>query len=692
SWTDITARKVAEAEVSRISAELTQLIDTANAPIFGVDALMQVNEWNQSSASITGYEKAEVLGRNLVSDFITDEYRESVRSVLAAALAGKETSNYEFPLFTKSGSRVEVLLNASTRRDVEGNIVGVVGVGQDITARKVAEAEVSRIGAELTQLIDTANAPIFGVDAWMQVNEWNQSSASITGYEKAEVLGRNLVSDFITDEYRESVRSVLASALAGEETSNYEFPLFTKSGSRVEVLLNASSRRDVEGNIVGVVGVGQDITARKVAEAELKDERVQLTVRVAERTAELSAANTDLAAASRAKDEFLAGMSHELRTPLNAILNLSESLREGVYGSMNERQERSVGMVEESGRHLLLLINDILDLAKVESGTIRLSMALVNAEDICQASVRFIKESAQRKRLKVIISFDQRVTSIRADERRLKQILVNLLTNAVKFTPEGGTIGLEVTGNSEDNSVQFSVWDTGIGISPDEQSRLFTPFVQLDAGLDRKYEGTGLGLSLVAAMADMQGGSVEVTSLGHGQGSRFTISLPWSETLSVRSSHASSDTVLSLDTSHVSGVNFEEAPGAEPEMDSEPLLLLAEDNEYNITSICDFLQAEGYRLVVARNGVEAIELTRRERPDLILMDIQMPKLDGLSATIEIRKDPEFSGVPIVALTALAMSGDRERCLAAGANEYLSKPVSLRQLSDAIKILLSVSHE
>ncbi len=183
-------------ETARSAAELTQLIDTANAPIFGIDPEGRVNEWNQTAVRISGFDKAEVMGRELVVDFITEEYKESVDAVIAKALLGKDTANFEFPLYTKDMQRVDVLLNATTRRDVEGDIVGVIGVGQDITAVKRLQMETARSAAELTQLIDTANAPIFGIDPEGRVNEWNQTAVRISGFDKAEVMGRELVGRF----------------------------------------------------------------------------------------------------------------------------------------------------------------------------------------------------------------------------------------------------------------------------------------------------------------------------------------------------------------------------------------------------------------------------------------------------------------------------------------------------------------
>ena len=267
---DITEINAGKAELSRVANDLTLLIDTANAPIFGIDADGLVNEWNRKAVEITGFAKEEVVGRDLVRKFITAEFQDSVQEVLHKALAGEETANFEFPLYTKDGRRVEVLLNAATRRDTSGSIVGVVGVGQDITEINQSQEELSRVATDLTRLIDTANAPIFGIDADGLVNEWNFKAAEITGYTKEEVVGRSLVKDFITPEFQDSVQEVLQNALRGKETANFEFPLYTKDGEPVDILLNAATRRGPEGSIVGVVGVGQNITELKLEKVELQ--------------------------------------------------------------------------------------------------------------------------------------------------------------------------------------------------------------------------------------------------------------------------------------------------------------------------------------------------------------------------------------------------------------------------------------
>ena len=239
---DITKITETQSELSRVAEDMKQGIDTANAPIFGIDDCGLVNEWNRKAAQITGFSKEEVMGEHLVDRYISEEYRASVTEVLNNALNGQNTDNFTFPLFKKNGERVEVLLNATTRRDASGGIVGVVGVGQDITDRKDAETRVSLLAADLRLLIDNANAPIIGIDAFGCVNEWNNKAAEITGYTQKEVTGRYLVRDFIIDEYKVAVNGVLANALQGKATDNFEFPFITKSGQRVEVLLNATTR------------------------------------------------------------------------------------------------------------------------------------------------------------------------------------------------------------------------------------------------------------------------------------------------------------------------------------------------------------------------------------------------------------------------------------------------------------------
>ena len=392
--------------------------------------------------------------------------------------------------------------------------------------------------------------------------------------------------------------------------------------------------------------------------------------RVAERTAELRVANAELARAARAKDEFLANMSHELRTPLKNVLVRVEMLLAGMQGSLNEKQTRSMNIIDESGRHLLALINDILDVAKIETDKVALNIESVSVETICQASIQLTKQMAQQKHIQVTTEIVP--VTIEADGRRLKQILVNLLTNAIKFTYEGGRVGLEVLTNAAEGQIHFVVWDTGIGIAQEDLPRLFEPFTQLDSGLARKYEGTGLGLGLVRRLTEMHQGRVTVKS-ELGQGSVFTISLPWQPDEQTAVSPRLTNTPIQFPI--------------EPSSEKPITILVAEDNETLMRDLLEFLPLMGYQVIAARDGREVVSRAQSAKPALILMDIQMPGMDGLEAIRQIRAEADSEAMPIIALTALAMPGDWERCLAAGANAYLSKPYGLQALSDAIKAQL-----
>jgi CheY-like chemotaxis protein len=312
--------------------------------------------------------------------------------------------------------------------------------------------------------------------------------------------------------------------------------------------------------------------------------------------------------------------------------------------------------------------------------------------EVCQASLIFVKEQATKKHIQLGFRLNDTRALMFGDAKRMKQVLVNLLTNAVKFTPAGGAVSLEVEADAEAGLARFAVRDTGIGIAPENLPRLFQPFVQLDSSLSRQHEGTGLGLALVRRLTELHGGSVSVES-ELGRGSCFTIVLPYpsepalAEPATGAAEHPGSHEArrqaqgLALARPEVRA----EAPAAP--QPAPVRIMLVEDNELNIAATGDYLQDKGYKVTVARNGREALDIADEVCPDLILMDVQMPVMDGLEATRQLRARPAFARTPIIALTALAMPGDRERCLAAGASTYLTKPITLKGLVAAIEALL-----
>ena len=508
-------------------------------------------------------------------------------------------------------------------------------------------------------LVETMNDGLGVMNEGKSLTYVNNKFCEMLGYSRDELIQHTI--NHLLDNNN---LNQITKQLDEDNNNSFELEWIKKDGHKICTNVSPSSilDSDTKANFVVVT----DITECKQAKEAVIKERASLAKRVEERTEELSRANAELARGVRLKDEFLANMSHELRTPLSAILTRVEILQEQVFGHLNNKQVNYIENIEKSGRHLLGLINDILDLSKIEAGKMDLQKETLHVKDICHSSLDFIKELALKKSLKVVINIDCAVDTIIADTRRLKQILINLLNNAVKFTNEKQSIGLEVVGFQEEEVIHFTVWDNGIGIADADMDKLFKSFVQVDSSLARRYEGTGLGLALVRRLTEMHGGSVSVES-EVGKGSRFTVSLPWQE--GIRCETDDTKTVPTI-------------PGNISR--SHPLILLAEDNESNIQSLSDYLQLYGYQVIVARHGIEAIERAKEESPAIILMDIQMPIMDGLEATRQIRSTTIISNISIIALTALAMPGDKERCFAAGVNAYLSKPIYLKGLLKLIE--------
>lgn len=437
----------------------------------------------------------------------------------------------------------------------------------------------------------------------------------------------------------------------------------------------------------------QDVLAerqrRTAAEQDLARERAGRGQRLAEDgaayAANLMAANDELARAARMKDEFLAAMSHELRTPLNTILGMTEVLLGQVFGTLNERQERSLRHVAESGKHLLELINDILDVAKIESGQMKLHVDIVDLPALCTGSLELVRPAAERKQISLALELDPEVSHLQGDGRRVRQILVNLLNNAVKFTPAGGQVGLRVAGDRPHGAVYLTVWDTGIGIDAADLPRLFKPFVQIDSSLSRHAEGTGLGLTIVQRFSQLHGGSVTVDSQKDA-GSRFTVALPWTEW--TRGSRSEPGTVKETGA----GVTYRADDHPDP---GRHLILVVDEYEPALQMLAAELAELGYAVETAHGGVEAIQKVDRLRPALVMMDT---RLAGLDVVRTLRQISQNSGqtemcdpVPVIILTALAIPGDRERCLAAGAVEFLVKPQGGPQLQPVLRRHLPKKH-
>ncbi len=394
--------------------------------------------------------------------------------------------------------------------------------------------------------------------------------------------------------------------------------------------------------------------SRRIVEVESLN--ADLEHKVAERTRELQEALARMVEANRAKTEFLANVSHELRTPLNGILGFSDLLDDSSFGELSEQQREFVHDIRDSGEHLLELINDILDLSKIEVGKMKIDRQDVEIPGTLRDVVAMMRSLAGKKKLRLSWDVDDTLSMASLDRGMFRQVLVNLMSNAVKFTPDEGEV--TVRAERDGDALRVVVSDTGIGIPEQDRKKIFQEFYQVDGSYSRKYQGTGLGLALVHRMIQLHGGSVEVES-ETGRGSTFTCTFP--DCLVERAQHA---VVLE--------------PAVEPVSvpSGERTILVVEDNDLNRKLARNALRSRAYRVIEAKTGPEALELARRHRPDLVLMDVQLPEMDGLEVTRRLKADPVTTHIRVVALSASARKEDQDRATEAGCDGYITKPIRL----------------
>ena len=662
---DISERKLAEQRLREKEREFRTLAEHTPDVIVRYDRQYIRVYANPALARLTGRPLKEFVGRPVYEPDIPEraELVDRIERALTRVYkTGKETS-FESSMATREGVRWFTNI-AVPEREATGRFETVLVVSRDITeykrlqdklhkARDVAEKRSSELSASLEAMADG----VVFYDTGHKITAMNPAAERILGFTIKEVEDLPAAERIALFQVRSTAGDLLEKqgltgwkALQGEIVVNEEFLLYPKgSEAPVHVLSSAAPLRDLDGRVTGAVQTLTDITDLKRIENELRQ------------------AKQEAEAANRAKSEFLSHMSHEIRTPLNGIIGLA-----ALAGRRTRESETGdyLAMINESSEHLLDIVNDILDLSKIEAGRTELLPAPFSFREFFESTLRPLSMEAEGKGLDFRFQTDPAIPArLLGDVGRMRQVLVNIVGNAVKFTEQGSvTVTAELSdapGSASTAEVRFSVVDTGIGISRQDLGRIFESFDQAPTSAHVTYGGTGLGLTISRSLIEMMGGDIVVAS-EKDQGSTFTFTME-----------------LQQDKEGAE-------PAAKPRVAGEkpgPLkLLVAEDNALNLIVIEELLKDAGHQVVVARNGLEVLEELGRESFDAVLMDISMPELSGDQAARAIRNDPPPGvdpGVPIIALTAYALDTDRDRFAGCGFNAYLTKPVEFEDLEEVL---------
>ncbi len=649
---DITDRKAAETSLADALEFNSEVIAGSPTGIATYRSDGQCVLANEAMTGIVGTTRDNVLAQNFrsIQSWKQSGLLEAAETTLDT---GRQTER-DVRLHTTFGADVWISARFS-RLSLEGE-PHLLLILNDITARKNVESKLRRMNRLQWKVLDTAATAIFTIDRSETVVSVNDEFCKITGYERDDVIGESY--DAFCEELCENGRR-LTDIEGDERFTRLSHRFKAKDGRRLQTLLNASSTEDESGEsssvIVSFIDVTDLIEAKRIAEK-----------------------------ANNAKSEFLARMSHEIRTPMNGIIGMTDL---ALQTRLTDEQREYLDTVRVSGDALLRIINDILDFSKIEAGRLELEDTRFSLRLTVERVLSILRLTAESKGITLDHRIDDRVPdSLAGDAGRLRQIIVNLVGNAIKFT-EQGSVKVHVdldTLDSTEAALRFSVIDTGVGISPGQSRKIFRAFEQGDQTAVMSRYGAGLGLAICSQLVKMMGGSIWVESTV-GRGSAFIFTARFGLTDASSAGEAKSDQIV--ESQHYpDGVEPNSAGRSRPSLK----ILVAEDNPINRKLTQRILEKMGHSAVTAVDGEKAVELYKEEAPDLVLMDVRMPKMDGLAATEAIRALERRSGarVPIIALTAHAMAGDRERCIEAGMDDYLSKPVKPRDVAETIGRTLS----
>lgn len=658
--TQITQRQRTERALRDAQAQHMSLIDSLPVHVIRKDRQGRFLMASRSVCDLLGKPWEEIRGKTdleLYERHLAEKYRQDDQRVMETKTKLQTVEAHDLP----QGGRGWVEIIKSPVLDTKGNVVGVQVLFWDVTDREKAEIELRESETRKRAIFEAAMDCIIFTDEARKIVELNRAAEATFGWLRLEVIGKDWTEVFVPADLRERLRQNLDRYMGAGELGSMlgrrlETAMVRKNGEPFQAEMTTQPIPLPQG-VSGIAVFVRDITLMKKAEAELVHAR--------------DAAES----ANRAKGAFLANMSHEIRTPMNAIIGMTELVLDS---NLDNEQRDYLQIVLESSNSLLALLNDVLDFSKIESGKVDLENIEFSLRQCVEESIRSFLYRAKQKNLalRYEISPDTHEWFM-GDPLRLRQVLVNLVSNAIKFTDEGSvSVRVQTVSTIENTAVlRFEVTDTGIGIPADKCQKVFEEFEQADTSTKRRFGGTGLGLAICSRLVEVMQGEIGVQS-EEGKGSTFffTVSLGLPPTRPrTGEAFAAGTAVLTAPAESVGPAR--EEPGLR--------ILLAEDSPVNQKLAIGLLTKRGHQVVVANNGKEAYEAFLAQPFDLILMDVQMPEMDGFEATTAIRAAERDSHVPIIAMTARVMRGDEERCLEVGMDAYIAKPIRAQALFELV---------
>jgi PAS domain S-box-containing protein len=627
---DVTERRRAEEANLRLAA----IVESSDDAIIGKTLDGIIMSWNAGAERIFGYSAEEVLGRH-ISILAPPERSDEIPKILERIRSGERIDHYETIRRRKDGQRIRISLTVSPIRDASGKIIGISKIARDITERKRAEEELRKSEEQLRAIFNQTTVGIAQTDLTGRFLFVNQRYCEIVGRPTEEVL-RLRMQDLTHPEDLPHNLALFERMIAGGPAFVLEKRYIRPDGSYVWVSSSVSVVKDPQGHPQYTIVVVQDITDRKKAEEAIKE-------------------------ANRRKDEFLAMLAHELRNPLAPISNTLKLMQ--LRGIQDPVLKRSLDIMDRQVQHLTRLVDDLLDISRITQGKITLRKEPVELRTLLTHAVETSRSLIETHQHELLVSLPERPIYVEVDPIRLEQVVVNLLTNAAKYTDPGGRIGLIC--ESEEDQVVIRVWDTGIGIPSEMLDQIFDLFTQIDQSLARSRGGLGIGLTLVRSLVEMHGGSVSAYSAGLDQGSEFVVRLPISPKTPLEQPHVISETT---------------------KRDQQRLrILVVDDNIDAAVTLGEMLELWGHEVRVVYDGLSAIETASTYQPDIIILDIGLPRMNGYEVARKLRQEANLSQITLVALTGYGQGEDQDPFREAKFDYHFTKPIDLAALRRILEI-------